>query len=115
MGNLPGTRIYTSVHQSNTDLRSFCKPSRRLVELDEAKPCTSSSWASRCRRLLSCVSAARGPLLVPQRFPGLEGVSDALLGLSFSAKRHKRLPLQIQNILLAHRLRRGQCATRQNV
>src|SRR5579884_606804 len=41
--------------------------------------------------------------LIPQRLPRLQGVLNSFLGLSLSAERLERLPLQIQNVLLADR------------
>lgn len=53
--------------------------------------------------------------LIPQRLARFQRVRDAFLSFLFPAKGNESFALEIQNILLAHELRRGQRPTRQNV
>src|SRR5579871_3518721 len=74
------------------------------------------SWCA--GRLVKC---ARAPVAstesasVPQRLSCLEGMRDALLRLALAAQGNERFALQIQKILLADELRRGELAAGQNV
>src|ERR1700694_3759256 len=52
---------------------------------------------------------------ISQGLAGFQSVCDALLCFFLPAQGHESLALQIQNILFAYKLRRGQRATRENM